>query len=203
LSLSHVIAASAALLVGGVSTLSAQGHLVKTGGLATAGVATVSPRSGAVGAVFKLATKGLPPNTQVQIMLGAIQTGFEVLETLQTDDQGRLQGQDSVNLKVPAWVQNDRAYLVMLTDVDYNPLAAADMFHPTDQNSVVKRKGLVSLEDPSCPMLTSEAGEIYFLVGDTNVLRANGPLLIEGPIVAHGRCGQTTTIQVKSVKAAG
>ena len=195
-----LLAASAICLAFSAANLSAQGHLVRTGGLSTPGAATVSPHSAAPGASFKLASEGLPPNTQVQIMMGALQSGFEVVKTLMTDERGRIEGADSVSLTVPAWVKNDRPYVVMVTDVYYNPLAAADMLHPTDNANVVKRTGAITLEDPTCPMLTGQAGEIYFLVGDPALLRAAERVAVEGVIVSNSRCGGATTIQVKSVK---
>jgi hypothetical protein len=194
----RVLAASLAWLAGGAAALSAQGHLVTAGDDVLTGSATVSPRNGAPGTVIKVAPHGLPPNTEVQIMLGELDA-WEVLQTLATDDRGRIAGSDTVSLTVPDWVKNDRAYLVMLTTPNYKPLVAADMFHPTDQNGVVKRKGTVKLDDPSCPMLTGQLDEIYVLVGDTNDLRGGERVMVEGPIVASNRCGGVTTIDMKKV----
>jgi hypothetical protein len=196
----RVIAGALALLVGGAAALSAQGHLVRTGDDVLTGAATVSPRNGAPGTIIKVAPHGLPPNTLVQIMLGELDA-WEVLQTLATDDRGRIAGLDTVSLTVPDWVKNDRAYLVMLTTPEYRPLVAADMFHPTDQNGNVRRKGTVKLDDPSCPMLTAELDEIYLLVGDTSALRGGERVVVEGPIVAPGRCGKVTTIDVRKSRA--
>lgn len=76
------------------------------------------------------------------------------------------------------------------------------MYHPTDQNGGVVRRGIIKLEDPTCPVLTAEVGEIYFLVGDTAGLEGGADVVVEGGLVEPGRCGPITTIQLRTVKAA-
>ncbi|MSR35864.1 MAG: hypothetical protein EXR95_04345 [Gemmatimonadetes bacterium] len=186
-------------LLGGALDLSAQhtsGHLVVLGGEATAGSVSVSPRHGVVGTELKLVPKGLPANAAVQIMMGALRDGFEVVQTASTDDGGRIRRQDTVRIVVPDWVKNDRPYLVMITDPSYNPLAAADMFHPTSADGMLQRRGTITYQDPTCPMLTAEGGEIYFLVGDPSLLPAGKDWILKGWVAQPGRCVNVTTIHV-------
>jgi hypothetical protein len=174
------------------------GHLVVLGGETNPGSVSVMPRSGTVGTEIKLTPKGLPANAQIQIMMGALRDGFEVVQTATTDEGGRIRGQDTVRIEVPEWVKTDRPYLVMITDLSYNPLAAADMFHPTSAEGTLVRRGTVTYQDPSCPMLTSEGGEIYFLVGNTTGIIAGKDMVFRGKVVDDQRCGKTTTIEVRS-----
>jgi hypothetical protein len=186
-------------LLGGALDLSAQhtsGHLVVLGGETNPGTVSVSPRHGVVGTELKLVPKGLPANATVQIMMGALRDGFEVVQTAPTDESGRIRGQDTVRIAVPEWVKNDRPYLVMITDPSYNPLAAADMFHPTSAEGTLTRRGTITYPDPSCPMLTAEGGEIYFLVGEPSLLPAGKDWVLKGWVAEPGRCGNVTTIHV-------
>ena len=196
------VALAAALLAGGAD-LSAQrtsGHAVVLGGEINPGTSSVLTRSGATGAEVKVLAQGLPANTNIQIMMGALRDGFEVVQTLSTDDQGHINGRDTVTFKVPDWVKNDRAYLVMISDLQYNPLAAADMFHPTAPDGALVRRGTIKIEDPSCPTLTAEGAEIYFLVGDISALTPGKEMVVKGRVSDTTRCGNTTTIEVTSAE---
>lgn len=207
-------ALACAVLAGGAVDLSAQsghphddndqpvsghtgaGHRVVSGGVVYPGLATMIDRSGAAGALLRLHAQQLPPDRDVQVMVGALRDGFEVVQTLRTDSEGRIHGQDTVKVTVPEWVKNDRPYLVMITDLEYNPLAAADMFHPVAADGGLVRKGTIRREDPACPTLTGEGEELYFLVGDTGALVAGEETVVRGRLVEPGRCGNATTIEV-------
>jgi hypothetical protein len=129
--------------------------------------------------------------------------GFEVVATPMTDGNGRFDGRDTIAITVPDWVQTNRSYLVMLTDINYKPLAAADMFHPTDANGGLSRRGTVKLDDPKCPTLTGQGGELYFLTGDISALQGGADVVIKGRVTGPTPCGETTTIAVESFKPAG
>jgi len=131
--------------------------------------------------------------------MGALRDGFEVVQTLSTDEGGRINGMDTVRVTVPDWVQTDRPYLIMITDPEYNPLASADMFHPTTPEGSVVRRGTIRFEDPACPTLTAAGEEIYFLVGDVAGLGA-GERIVRGKLADSGRCGNVTTIEVAEVR---
>ena len=191
-------AALAFALFAGGADLSAQGHLVTLGGSVNHGAMSVFPRSGAPGTTFKMAPQGLPPNTPVQIMMGALRSGFEVVQTITTDDSGRLGGRDTIVVTVPSWVETDKAYLVMLTDTNYNPLAAADMFHPTKPDGSLVRRGMLKQDPSGCTVLTSEGGEIYMLTGDKTQLMMNKEMVVHGKVVPTGACGNVTTIDVRT-----
>jgi hypothetical protein len=191
-------------LLGGASHASAQsGHLVQIGYNQNPGLSMVSPRSGTIGSTIKIGTKSLPPNTAVQIMIGALMDGFEVVATPMTDGNGLFDGRDTVEIKVPDWVKTNRSYLVMLTTLDYKPLAAADMFHPTDANGGLSRRGTVKFDDPKCPTLIGQGGELYFLTGSTAGLMGGDDVVIKGTVVGPTACGPTTTIKIDSFKPAG
>ena len=198
-----IFALSFALLAGGAASLSAQaGQLVQITENQLPGLATVSPSSGASGTMVKVATKNLPARTEVQFMIGALQDGFEVISTVMTDEQGRPGGQDTVAVKIPDWVQTNRSYLVMLTDLNYKPLAAPNMFHPTDASGGLQRRGTMKSDDPRCPMLTAPGGENYFLVGNTTGLRSGNDVIVKGKVTDFTPCGRTTTISVESSRPA-
>src|SRR5687767_11255876 len=177
------------------------GHRVVSGGTLYSGLTTVITRSGPTGSVMTVHAQQLPPDRDIQIMMGALRDGFEIVQTTRTDDMGRVQGQDSIRITVPDWVRFDRPYLVMITDLQYHPLAAADMFHPTTPEGVLSRTGVVKLEDPKCPVLVADGSdEWYVLVGNTARLIAGEKMAVRGKVVPAGQCGQMTTIEVQETR---
>jgi hypothetical protein len=184
----------------GPSHLSAQGHLVSLGGEINHGSLSVSPRWGVNGSTFKIAPKALPPNTDVQIMMGALHDGFEVVKVMRTDESGRLASHDTLEITVPDWVRPDRPYLVMLTDMEYNPLAQADMFHPTRPDGTLVRRGTVKVDPSGCRLLMGEDGEEYILTGDLSGLMPEKEMLVAGRVTQPTACGTFTTISVQKVK---
>jgi hypothetical protein len=130
-------------------------------------------------------------------MMGALRDGFEVVATKVTDATGKLDGVDSIGMKVPEWVSPDRPYLMIVTDANYTPLGTADMFHPTDRNGVLERVGKFVREAAGCPVLTGDAGEIYFLTGDTSKLTPGDRVRIVGRALESSSCGKATGIEVQ------
>lgn len=196
--------AACAVAAGGAAEAHAQhpsaGHRVAIGGDRLAGVTTVSPGSGPPGTMVAVRAVSLPPGTPVQLMIGGLNSGFEVIAITVTDEEGNLSMEDSVAVKVPDWVERDRTYLFIVTDREYNPLAAADVFHATDAEGMVQRAGRIMFEPTSCPALTNEADELYFLAGSAGEVSPGEEVVVEGPIVDSEACGPGTTIEVRQLR---
>lgn len=192
------------VVLGGTGKARAQhpaaGHRVTIGGERLAGVTTVSPASGPAGSAVTVRSAALPPGTPVQVMIGALRSGFEVVAITVTDEEGNLAISDSVTLTVPDWVESDRTYLFIVTDREYNPLAAADVFHVTDANGMVTRAGRIMHEPTACPTLTNDADELYFLAGNAAGLAPGEEVEVAGPIVESEACGRGVTIDVREIR---
>jgi hypothetical protein len=176
------------------------GHRVTVGLMPMSGSTTLATRSGTAGAKVWIRTASLPPRTEVQIMMGALRDGFEVIATRATDDTGRFEGLDSLQIEVPAWVKHDRPYVVIVTDAEYRPLGSADMFHPTDRNGALTRVGKVAFDGVGCPVLTGAADEMYFLTGNTSAIRSGERVRVVGRAIDQGPCGNATAIDVQQVE---
>lgn len=183
------------------SPVTGAGHRVVSGGTMYPGLITVINRFGPSGSTMRIAAQQLPGNRDVQIMMGALRDGFEIVRTARTDDNGRIGGQDTVSFKVPDWVRADRPYLIMITDLEYHPLAAADMFHVTTPEGLVSRRGVVKLENEGCPVLVADGSdEWYVLLGNTSRLIAGEEMAVKGMVVEPGECGPMTTIVVQETR---
>jgi hypothetical protein len=191
----------AGLIGAGAVDVAAQGgHRVSVGGAPTPGTTTVTPSSAAPGETVWIQMAYLPAATPVQFMVGALRDGFEIVVSQVTDEGGRINGVDSLQMTVPEWVTWDRPYLMIVTDAEYNPLGSADMFHPTDENGRLKRVGSIQLASTGCPSLTGEADEIYFLVGQISGLRTGDKVTVVGRAVESSPCGTGTAIEVQEIE---
>jgi hypothetical protein len=192
--------AVSALLGGGL--MAQGGHTVPVGGVSTTSSTSVNPRSAKPGEIVWVQTAYLPPATPIQFMVGALRDGFEVVVMKTTDGTGKIDGTDSLQVKVPDWVTWDKPYLMIVTDQQYNPLGSADMFHPTDAQGNILRTGTVQ-QDPmgGCPFLKGAADEIYFLAGDVKALHLGERVRIVGHVLKDGPCGKGLTLELKRVDA--
>ena len=175
------------------------GHAVVVGGHASTGIAAVIENHGAPGGTIRVTTKQMPPDMSAQISFGALRDGFEVIKTGYVDMGGRFDGRDTVQVTIPDWVQNDRPYLLIVSDLEYHPFAPAEMVHPTDIHGMVRREGLVKREPTGgCLTLTGESDELYYLTGNTAGLVAGEEARIEARIIQNTSCGIGTTLEVRS-----
>jgi hypothetical protein len=154
-----------------------------------------------MGTVLRVSTKGLPAAQSAQISFGAMRDGFEVIKTGYVDDGGRFNGRDTVEVTIPDWDQNDRPYLLMITDLEYNPFAPAEMVHPTDAQGMVRRQGVVRQDaQGGCLTLMGEAEELYYLTGATSTIHLGEEARVRGRVAQNTRCGTGTTIAVESAR---
>jgi len=179
------------------------GHRVVVGGESGSGTATAFPNNGRAGAELKLATSSLPFQVSAQINFGALREGFEVISTGYVDRGGRFNGRDTMTVTIPDWAKNDRPYLLIVSDLQYVPLAPAEMVHPTDAQGMIRRHGIVKQEvQGGCPTLTGEVGELYFLTGNTRGINSGHDMRVHGRVLQNTRCGAGTTIEVLSATPA-
>ncbi len=91
------------------------------GGQASTGTATAMPNNGKAGATLKVTTGQLPSDLAAQINFGALRDGFEVIKTGHIDMGGRFNGRNTIDVTIPDWVKTDRPYLLIVSDLEYNP----------------------------------------------------------------------------------
>lgn len=164
------------------------------------GAPLTSPGFGPVGSLIALTPKDLPANKPVQLMIGAVRSGFEVVAETVTDSEGRIGGSETPSLEVPDWVETDRAYLVIVADRDYQPLDRADFFHPTAADGTLSRTGRIAGHG-TCTLLVNDQRR-YVLVGDTGGW-TEGPaeVVVTGTAEPAGSCGDGIAIRVRSIRA--
>ena len=157
----------------------------------------MSPRSGPPGTVVTLRSTNMPAVTPVRIAVGALRFGFEEVAQVMTSDRGVL----STTVEVPQWAQRDLIHRFIVFDFYFVPIALSDIFHVTDADGMVLRRGQLTNEGVECPALRGDDGVLYTLIGDIAEFEAGDEVTIEGTLPDAAICMQGTTIQVARIRA--
>ena len=157
----------------------------------------MSPRSGPPGTVVTLRSTNMPAVTPVRIAVGALRFGFEEVAQVMTSDRGVL----STTVEVPQWAQRDLIHRFIVFDFYFVPIALSDIFHVTDSDGMVLRRGQLTNEGVECPALRGDDGVLYTLIGDIAEFEAGDEVTIEGTLPDAAICMQGTTIQVARIRA--
>lgn len=160
------------------------------------------PGFGPAGTLVELQTNGLPSNHPIQIMIGAMQQGFEVVAETVTDENGRVRGASAISVASPEWLETDRAYLVIVSDRDYEPLDRAAFFHPTTENGTLTRAGTIASHGARCTLLLNDEGR-YVLVGDAGAFADGTEVVVTGTAELAEDCGDGLAIRVREVRTRG
>jgi hypothetical protein len=161
-------------------------------------VTTISPLVGPPGTAVTVRAEFLPAVTPVQISLGGIRAGFEVLYQVMTTKEGELS--EDVTLQVPIWAEPDRTYVFMVLDLYFAPLAVSNIFHVTAPDGTVIRKGPVTTEGQRCPAMRGETGELYTLSGDYGEVEPGDHVVVQGVLTETSVCGQGATLEVRRIE---
>lgn len=156
----------------------------------------MSPRSGPPGTVVTLRSTNMPAITPVRIGVGALRFGFEEVAQVMTSDRGVL----STTVEVPEWAQRDLIHRFIVFDFYFNPIALSDIFHVTDADGMVQRRGQLTAEGVECPALRGDDGVLYTLTGSLAEFKVGDEVIVEGTLPEASICMQGTTIQVVRIE---
>ncbi len=159
-------------------------------------IESMSPRSGPPGTIVTLRSTNMPAITPVRIGVGALRFGFEEVAQVMTSNQGVL----STTVDVPEWAQRDLIHRFIVFDFYFNPIALSDIFHVTDADGLVLRRGQLTAEGVECPTLRGDDGVLYTLTGDLAEFKAGDEVIVEGTLPEMSICMQGTTIQVVRIE---
>ena len=159
----------------------------------------MSPQSGPPGTVVTLRSTNMPAITPVRIGVGALRFGFEEVAQVMTTNRGVL----STTVEVPEWAQRDLIHRFIVFDFYFNPIALSDIFHVTDADGMVVRRGELTAGGVECPALRGDDGVLYTLTGDLAEFKAGDEVIVEGTLPEMSICMQGTTIQVARIEQGG
>ena len=152
-------------------------------------IESMSPRSGPPGTVVTLRSTNMPVITPVRIGVGALRFGFEEVAQVMTSNRGVL----SLTVEVPEWAQRDLIHRFIVFDFYFHPIALSDIFHVTDADGMVVRRGQLTAEGVECPALRGDDGLLYTLTGDLADNKAGDEVIVEGRLAETSMCMQGTT----------
>jgi hypothetical protein len=158
-------------------------------------IATVKPMSGPPGTQVAVSWVLLPAVTPVQIGVGALRVGFEVVKQVMTDRAGHF----ADTVVIPEWAEAERAHNFVVLDLYFRPLAVSGTFHVTGPNGLVARTGTLGESAGGCRLMRVE-GVDYALAGDLGDFDAGDTVTVEGDIPDEQSCPQGVTMAVRTIR---
>jgi len=187
------LASLAILALSGVAQgIDAQGRVRASDSDVTRRIQSITPRSGPPGTVVTVSSALMPHITPVRVGIGATRTGFESLAELLTS----LDGEFSISVTVPEWVQWDRSHRFILFDFYFNPIALSDAFYVTDAQGRIHREGAITDEGDGCLAMRDLDGQLFTLIGDVTEWKVGDRVVVEGMILESSECVQQPTIRI-------
>jgi hypothetical protein len=156
---------------------------------------TLAPRSGPVGTRVTVRGEEFPSITAVQVAIGGTRSGFEALALTLTSMDGEL----SETVVVPDWVSPEGTHRVIVFDTWFrNILAMSPLFHVTDAEGRLVRRGEVVRASGGCVELRGEDGGRYLLEGSGSEVRVGARVEVEATVApaSDGGCGDALTLRV-------
>lgn len=158
-------------------------------------IATIDPSSGPPGTEVEVQWVLLPAVTPVQIGVGALRVGFEVVKQVMTDRTGNF----TETVVIPDWAEVNRPHNFVVLDLYFRPLAVSGMFHVTGADGKVVRDGTLGPMAGGCRLLRGE-GAVYALAGDLGDFTEGDAVVVEGTIADRTTCPEGITIEVAAVR---
>ncbi|MEQ9400362.1 MAG: hypothetical protein RJQ04_14465 [Longimicrobiales bacterium] len=155
-------------------------------------VDTMAPTSGPPGTKVRVASGEMPSITPIRVGLGGVRSGFESLISLLTT----MDGEFDVTLELPRWATWDRVHRFVVFDIYFKPIALSELFHVTNEEGFIHRRGRVVEASGGCLRLDDVDGVTYALDGATAGLDIGSSIVVEGPVRSGGGCGIPYTIDV-------
>ena len=146
---------------------------------------SVSPKVGSTGTQVTVLGRDLPAVTPVHVAIGGTRSGFEALSFSLTDEFGDLE----VSVEVPDWAEPNRIHRFIIFDAYFQPIAYSKVFHVTDAEGLIWRRGEITHRNTRCAVLLTGEGEDHVLIGDVEVLRIGAKYNVRGRVGDDaGRC---------------
>ena len=121
----------------------------------------------------------------VHVAIGGTRSGFEALSFSLTDEFGDLE----VSVEVPDWAEPNRIHRFIIFDAYFQPIAYSKVFHVTDAEGLIWRRGEITHRNTRCAVLLTGEGEDHVLIGDVEVLRIGAKYNVRGRVGDDaGRC---------------
>ena len=160
---------------------------------------TLTPSSGPPGTVVTVRGSFLPAITPVQVALGGTQSGFEALRLVLTNRAGEMEEV----VEIPDWAKRDRAHRFIIFDAYFSPLSASPLFHVTDENGLLVRRGKIEEVRGGCVFLRGDDEELYILMDAGPDLAVGDGVSVEGRLASSGPCGEGLALQVTQLTRGG
>ncbi len=162
----------------------------------------IEPVRGGPGTDIRVRATGFRPYSSVRILAGRNPNNLKPYDRARTDDRGRVR----TSVEVPEWVRPGSTYVVAVESMNRRTRAISEPFRVTrgggdDGGERVDVTGVLR-DGPECPILRSDDGDVYSLVGDLEEFDTGDHVRIVGRTVEVSICQRGTTVEVRRISEA-
>ncbi len=158
------------------------------------GALAVSPLVGTRGAEVTVEMDGLAPNTGMVIAFGGLRAGYQWVEQVTTDEEGRL----SEVVTVPDWPDEDQTYYFFLKLAGQAPVATSAPFHVTARDGTLGATGEITDDGREWLTMKGPDGERYCLTGEVGELQVGDRVRVSGTATDLPGCSKGIGVYVES-----
>ncbi len=155
---------------------------------------TVHPLAGPPGTEVQVEMGGLPPNTGVVIAFGGLRAGYQWVDEVASDEDGRL----SEQVRVPDWADADETHYFFVKFPGQAPVATSPAFYLTGEDGRIRVRGEVTDEGREFPTLRGPDDELYCLGGEVAGFEPGNRVRIEGRLAESLDCPEGIPVEVDS-----
>lgn len=160
---------------------------------------TIEPMHGAAGAEIRIRAAGFRPNSVVLVLAGRTSYSLKFYSRARVNELGRVR----TRVQVPEWARLGQAYFFAIESANRRTRAVSEPFRVTrpieeDQSERIDATGVLR-DGPECPILRTDDGDVYSLVGDLQDFGSGDRVRIIGRTVEVPICSRGTTVEVRQI----
>ncbi len=159
----------------------------------------IDPTRGGPGTEIRVRAAGFRPYGSVRVLVGRDPHSLRTFGRARADESGRVR----TRVEVPEWARPGAAYFVALESSNGRIRAISEPFRVTrrrddDRDERIDVTGVLR-DGPECPILRTDDGDVYSLVGDLQDFGTGDHVRIVGRLVEVSICMRGTTVQVRRI----
>ena len=160
---------------------------------------TIEPTRGVAGARIIIRAAGFRPNSMVRLLAGRTSYSLKVYSQVRVNELGRVR----TRVQVPAWARPGQTFFFGIESANRRTRAVSEPFRvarPIEEDSSERIDATGVLRDGAeCPILRTDEGDVYSLVGDLQDFGSGDRVRIVGRTVEVSICSRGTTVDVRRI----
>jgi LysM repeat protein len=162
----------------------------------------IEPTRGVAGAQINIRAAGFRPNSVVRVLAGRTSYSLRFHSEVRVNELGRVR----TRARVPMWLRPGQTFFFAIESANRRTRAVSEPFRVTrrveeDESERIDATGVLR-DGAECPILRTDEGEVYSLVGNLQDFGSGDRVRIIGRTVEVSICSRGTTVEVRRIAEA-